>query len=82
MESFRALKFSNQESFRALKFSFRVLDFRVRKYSNLESCRALKLSDLKSFRVRKSSIRVLRFVLHNSTADKGKNAVQHTNNKI
>ena len=60
MESFRALKFSNQESFRALKLSFRVLDFRVRIFSNLESYRALKLSDLDSFRVRKYSIRVLK----------------------
>ena len=50
-----------KESFRALKFSFRVLDFRVRKFSNLGSFRALKLSDLESFRVRISSIRVLRF---------------------
>ena len=61
MESFRALKFSKQESFRALKFSFRVLNFRVRKFSNLESFRALKLSDHESFRVRKFSFRVLTF---------------------
>jgi hypothetical protein len=61
MESFRALKLSKPENLRALKFSFRVLDFRVRKFSNLESFRALKLSDLESFRVRKFSIRVLRF---------------------
>ena len=42
MESFRALKLSKPENFRALKFSFRVLDFRVRKFSNLESIRALE----------------------------------------
>jgi hypothetical protein len=49
------------ESFRALKYSFRVLDFRVRKFSNLESFWAPKLSGLESFRVRKFSIRVFRF---------------------
>jgi hypothetical protein len=37
MESFRALKFSNEEW---------VLDFKVRKSSNLKNVRALKLSDL------------------------------------
>ena len=44
MESFRALKFSNQESFRALKYSFRVLDF-----SNLDSFRAPSPSTFKNF---------------------------------
>ena len=52
---------ARMESFRALKCPLRVLDFRMRKFSNLESFRALRLSDLESFRVRKSSIRVLRF---------------------
>ena len=52
---------SRMEIFRALTFSFRVIDFRVRKFSNLGSFRALKLSDCGSFMVRKYSIRVLTF---------------------
>jgi hypothetical protein len=59
MDSFRALKLYKQESFRALKFSFRVLDFRVRKFSNVESFSALKLYDLEICMVRKSSIMFL-----------------------
>jgi hypothetical protein len=46
IESFRALKFSNQESFGALKFSCRILDIRVRQFLNLESFRAPKLSNV------------------------------------
>jgi hypothetical protein len=42
MESFRALL----ENFLTLKYFFRVLDFRVRKFSNMESFGALKLSNL------------------------------------
>ena len=44
------------QSFRALKYSFRVSDFMVGKFSNLESFRALKLSDLESFMVRNPPI--------------------------
>ena len=43
---FRLFFLSLIDSYQNGKFSFRVFDFRVRKFYNLESFRALKLSNL------------------------------------